>query len=262
MCGFLSILVRRVDEEQPHTRRPGALERVRQAVPGQPAVSLGHPRAARGAEDRTRRESTEDWRLLRGLHGRGRRERARRRSAQTLSGLDRRIENREGSAGRARRSASLHRNERAVLHVLVEPGFRELGVGDRICGRRRARPARSRLLHERRRQIEGHPHQVSRARAADVRAARRSARNCDPQSRGGDGDRDGPGESDADARREARPAQSVSQGRFQGAAGTDAGLRLDRVRQVARTAAPGHRQRHRAGLLQGGGAAAEVAPDR
>ena len=61
--GPLPVLVRRLDEEQPDPRRPGELERLRQAVPGQPALPLGHPAGGgeadgRRARRRSRRSAT------------------------------------------------------------------------------------------------------------------------------------------------------------------------------------------------------------
>ena len=47
-----------VDQEQPDPARPGALERLRQAATGEPALPLGHPRASRqAARTRTTEEA-------------------------------------------------------------------------------------------------------------------------------------------------------------------------------------------------------------
>src|ERR1700722_463422 len=66
---LVPVLLRWMDEEQSHSSGPGSLERLRQALSGQPAISLGHSRPTLSAEQRPERQPAKDRRLLRRVYG-------------------------------------------------------------------------------------------------------------------------------------------------------------------------------------------------
>ena len=130
----------------------------------------GRPTAGRTAV------RAEDRRLLRRLHGRGRHRegRAPRRSRPSST----------RSRGSSRRASwpptwagctSTVFGSGLALRLRLRPGLRGLHAGDRLRRRRRAGPARPRLLPQDRREVGGDPRQVRGARAAHARARGRPA---------------------------------------------------------------------------------------
>ena len=98
----------------------------------------------------------EDRRLFRRLHGRSRRREGRRRAARS------RIWTRSPRCNRSARSAraagapaSRDLRQPHAVRLRLQPGLRRFQPRDRLRRRRRAGAARSRLLHEDRRQIAG-----------------------------------------------------------------------------------------------------------
>ena len=185
-----------------------ALERVRQALRGQPALPVGHARRRRppGAHP-GRAARAEDRRLLRRLHGRGgggeaRGVAARSRTSRASTALQ------VGYGAGPRCSAQLHLDDRLLGHACSASGsdqdFEGLHAGSSpIVDRGRPRPARPRLLPEGRRALAGDPREVPRARARDVRPARR------PRGRGGRATRDGDGDRDRARPRLAHPRRAA-----------------------------------------------------
>ena len=145
--GLLPVFLRRLDEEQPHTFRPGLVERVRQAVSGQPAVPVGHSADAGRWGCRAHRRPTADRRLFCRLHGRRCGRKSRPNSFAAGVGPHRRFAVRSRSAGAHCRVAVVHRQRRLLLLVRLQPGLRRLNAGHRLHGRGRAGPAGPRLLH-------------------------------------------------------------------------------------------------------------------
>ena len=97
---FYTVLLRRLAEEESHSRGPVVVERLRQAVRRQPAVPLGHSRRPLEADHRAHSDAAENRRLLCRLHGRSRSREAWRRAAEAAARRNRRdeIEERPGAA--------------------------------------------------------------------------------------------------------------------------------------------------------------------
>jgi hypothetical protein len=202
---FLPVRLRRLDEEQSDSRRPGALVGLQQAGPGQPALPVGHPRRLVQTPGRPQRQPAEDRRLLRRLHGRARHREARRRAAQTLLRPDRGPAFQQGPAARAGAPAPGAGRPGPVLRLWLEPGLWRFHPRDRLRDRRRPGPAGPRLLPEDGREIAGYPREVRHAHRQHLQAARRQPRAGAAPGRARDGDGDRTGQGLAVARRQARP---------------------------------------------------------
>ncbi len=72
--GSLRLLLRWMAKEEPRSSGPNVVERLSKALPGQPAVSARHSRRSCRDQDGPQQGDGGDWRFLRGVHGRDRRQ--------------------------------------------------------------------------------------------------------------------------------------------------------------------------------------------
>ena len=237
--GPLPVLVRRLDEEQPASRRPGQLERLREALPGQPALPLGAscrtPRSrTRRGTPRSRRSATTSTRAWTSTRSR---RPARRRSLPISTRIAAMRSIRELGA-----DPGLDPRPRTTAAVMfgngVEQDAKDSTQQIFAIYAGRPRPSRSRLLLQGRRQVEGDARQVRRARREDARAARRHAREREGRRCGGDAHRDRARQGLAHARRAPRPVQGLPPHGPREAAQARARVRLGRLLRARRRASP------------------------
>ena len=169
----------------------------------------------------------EGLRLLRDRHGRRGTREGRRRAARAVLRDDREAEDGRRPARRPRRAAP--RGRERGLRLPRRAGRAELHALHRDLQPGRPRAPRPRLLPEGRREVEGPPRGVPRARREGARARRRRA--GDGEGRGGrrPRDRDEAREGLDHARREPRPAEDLQQEDARGPERRGSRLRLREV---------------------------------